>query len=218
MKDINSVLPLLKLLVEGLGKQFGPDCELLVHDYSRGFGSSIVAIANGGVTGRSVGDGGTDIGLRVYQGESESDGRYNYITQTQDGRYLKSSTIYLKDDEGKVLGSLCVNLDVTKIISCKNLLEGVAGIEASKEKVEATVYKSVDDLLASIINDSVAFVGTPIAMMTREQKIKGIKYIAERGGMKIKNAGSVVARYYGVSKYTVYNYLGIASGKEDMQC
>ena len=213
MKELNDVLPLLKLLVSGLGKEFGPDCEFLVHDYSKGFSSSIVAIANGNVTGRSVGDGGTDIGLRVYKGECKDDGRYNYITQTQDGRYLKSTTIYLKDDEGKVLGSLCVNMDVTKLLSCKNMLDGLAGIDNAKTKVEAMVYTNVDDLLVSIINDSVAFVGTPIAMMTREQKINGIRYIAQRGGLKIKNAGNSIARYYGISKYTVYNYLGLADGE-----
>lgn len=115
------MLPTLELIIEGLAKEFGKNCEFVVHDYSKEFGSTIVAISNGEVTGRSVGNGGTDIGLRVLKGENHENGRYNYITQTEDGRYLKSSTVYLKDDEGKIIGSLCVNFDITTMLAAKTL-------------------------------------------------------------------------------------------------
>lgn len=209
MKTVTEMLPTLELIIEGLAKEFGKNCEFVVHDYSKEFGSTIVAISNGEVTGRSVGNGGTDIGLRVLKGENHENGRYNYISQTEDGRYLKSSTVYLKDDEGKIIGSLCVNFDITTMLAAKNFMEGFIDIDfPNTSKVEAKVYNNVDDLLISIINDSVTYIGTPVALMSREQKIAGIRYIDTRGGFKIKNAGNTVAKYYDISKYTVYNYLG----------
>lgn len=72
LKSIDEVFPLLKGLIEGFGKHFGPNCEFILHDYSKDFSSSIVAIENGHVTGRSVGGSGSKIGLRVMKGvESE---------------------------------------------------------------------------------------------------------------------------------------------------
>lgn len=88
-------------------------------------------------------------------------------------------------------------------------MEGFIDIDfPNTSKVEAKVYNNVDDLLISIINDSVTYIGTPVALMSREQKIADIRYIDTRGGFKIKNAGNTVAKYYDISKYTVYNYLG----------
>ena len=207
MKSLQEELPLLKILMEGLAKQFGENCELVLHDYSKEFGSTIVAIENGEVTGRSIGKGGTDIGLKVIQGTTTENGRYNYVSQTQDGRFLRSSTIYLKNDDGKVLGSLCINIDVTTLVSARNYIDEFVNFSKPKVAVEAIVFKSVEDMLVSMINDSIHHIGVPVALMSREQKIEGIAYLKQRGAFKIKNAGNVVAQYYDISKYTVYNYI-----------
>lgn len=211
MKTIEEMLPLLKTLIEGMSKHFGDKVEFVVHDYSREYASSIVAIENGQVTGRSVGKGGTDIGLRIVQGEHDNDGRYCYTTQTVDGRQLRSSTIYLKDDDGKLLGSVCINTDITDMVNLRSgitqLFAEMIGISAEHEPQETVVYHDVEDMLYSMIKESLDRIGTPVALMTREQKVEGIRYLNRRGVFSIKNAANIVARYYDISKYTVYNYL-----------
>lgn len=199
---------LLGSLIESLAKHFGPKCEFVVHDYSKDFGSTIVAIANGELTGRSVGKGGTNIGLKVHQGVVEEDGRYNYITQTQDGRLLRSSTIYLKDDNNKVIGSLCINFDITDLIRTKGTLDELINYNKTVQNdVEAVVFDNIEDLLVSIIQESINYIGVPVALMSREQKVEGISYLNKRGAFKIKNAANIIAKYYDISRYTVYNYL-----------
>lgn len=207
MKSINEIMPTLVKIIEGLGKQFGPNCEFVLHDYSKEFGSTIVGIANGNVTGRGVGNGGTEIGLKLIQGSTNDDGRFNYISQTQDGRYLRSSTMYLKDDEGNIIGTLCVNLDITKLVGVKNYLNEICTVAENDKKEKPVVFKNIEDMLIFMINESVQQVGTPVSMMSREQKIKGISYLYDRGAFKIKNSVNIVAKYYDVSKYTIYNYL-----------
>ena len=103
-------------------------------------------------------------------GEEADEGKFGYISQTKDGRYLKSSTIYIKDEQGKILGSLCVNCDITDAMIARNFLNSYVG-SGEDEKVEATVYNNVDDLLISLINESINYVGAPVAVMNREQKI-----------------------------------------------
>ena len=44
-------------------------------------------------------------------------------------------------------------------------------------------------------------------MMTRAQKQEGIQYLNKRGAFKIKNSTNIVAKYYNISRYTIYNYL-----------
>ena len=215
MKSIEEALPLLTALIEGMAKHFGDNCEFVVHDYSKEFSSTIVAISNGEVTGRSVGKGGTGVGLRVLQGNEEEDGKYNYVSQTQDGRLLRSSTIYLKDDDGKVIGSLCVNFDITDMISARNFMDRFIGLNQPGAQVETVVYQNVEDLLVAMITDSINYIGVPAALMTREQKIEGIRYLNRRGAFKIKNAANVVARYYDISRYTIYNYINDGESKAE---
>lgn len=214
MKSIEEALPLLKTLIEGLSKHFGDKVEFVIHDYSREYAQSIVAIENGHVTGRSVGKGGTDIGLKIVQGEHREDGRYGYTTQTVDGRQLRSSTIYLKDDDGKLLGSLCINTDITDMVNLRSgiaqMFTDILGATVEHEPHETVVYHDVDDMLYSMIKESLDRIGTPVALMTREQKVEGIRYLSRRGVFSIKNAANIVARYYDISKYTVYNYLNDA--------
>lgn len=214
MNSVTEVLPILKTIIEGFGRHFGENVEFVIHDYSKDFNSTIVAIANGNVTGREVNQGGTIVGLKMLQGLEKSEGRFNYFTQTYDGRFLRSSTIYLKNDNGEVIGAICVNIDITKMVNADNFLKEFIGMEADNTKTETIVFNKVEDLLISMIQDSIAFVGTPVALMTKQQKIDGINYLAQRGALRIKNAGEEIAKYYDISKYTIYNYLNESSNQE----
>ena len=54
----------LKQIAKGIALQFGPNCEVVIHEISdKSAYSSIVAIENGHVTGRKVGDGPSHVVL-----------------------------------------------------------------------------------------------------------------------------------------------------------
>ncbi len=74
---------------------------------------------------------------------------------------------------------------------------------------------SIDDFLVSLIYESIDMIGVPVTFMTREQKMAGIKFLKERGAFKITKASEIIAKYYDISKYTVYNYLSEASEPEE---
>ena len=107
-------------LLYGIGKciaeQFGPNCEVVLHDLTKPYENTIVAIWNGHVTGRKLGDGGTDAGLKILKGTAQPEDTYNYINSTRNGQILRSSSKYLKDKEGRVVGSMCINFDITEIL------------------------------------------------------------------------------------------------------
>ena len=54
-------LTVLKQIAQDLASEFGPDCEVVIHDpKTKDPEHSIVYIVNGHVTGRSIGDGPSD--------------------------------------------------------------------------------------------------------------------------------------------------------------
>ena len=60
-----------------------------------------MAISNGNVTKREVGNSGTSIGLKSCMVRRADRGKFGYISQTKDGRYLKSVPYILKTSRVK---------------------------------------------------------------------------------------------------------------------
>ena len=100
MKIIQDNFEMLLAVMKGIAGQFGDNCEVVLHDHSKGLESSIVAIINGHVTKRKVGDPSSNLGLEVLRGTDVDGDKYNYFTQTKDGKMLRSTSIYLRDETG----------------------------------------------------------------------------------------------------------------------
>ena len=99
------------VLVEYLGKTLGPDYEVVLHEILPE-NSRVAAIANGSISGRSVGAPITNAALRmIMQKQYEtSDYNLNYTGQLANGKTIRSSTMFIKDG-GKLVGLLCINFD-----------------------------------------------------------------------------------------------------------
>ena len=205
----------LNALVNGIAAQFGPLCEIVLHDLKdRPYDHSIVAIQNGHITGRKIGDCGTNLGLQVLQGTDKEGDKYNYITQTKAGKILRSTSIYIRNSKGEVIGALCINFDITDLIMAEKTLASITQHPGSidrPDRLDPTVVEvftnDVNDLLDSLIQESIAHAGKPPALMTKEDKIEGIRYLAQKGALLIKKSGDRIAKFYGISKYTLYSYL-----------
>ena len=78
---------------------------------------SIVAIENGHVTGRKVGDGASHVVLeQVRQADAQPSDHLSYLTKTPDGKILKSSTMYIRGRNGKVAAAYeALTKEVTEI-------------------------------------------------------------------------------------------------------
>ena len=44
-------------------------------------------------------------------------------------------------------------------------------------------------------------------MMNKEDKVKAIGYLNDAGAMLITKSGDKIAKFFGISKYTLYSYL-----------
>ena len=112
---------------------------MVVHDLATNDPErSIVAIENGHVTGRKVGDGPSHVVLEALRGNPEQlHDHLSYLTRTKDGKILKSTTIYIRDDDGAPIGIFGINYDITHLKNTEFML-----IQAKEKAEEADRLKS----------------------------------------------------------------------------
>ena len=76
-----------------------------------------MAIENGHVSGRKVGDGASHVALeQLLDSDAQPQDHLNYLTKTPDGKILKSSTMYIRGKNGKVVAILGINYDISSLI------------------------------------------------------------------------------------------------------
>lgn len=201
-------------LAKAIAQQFGPNCEVVVHDLeSNDPESSIVAIENGHVSGRQIGDGPSHVVLdALHRDRSNLQDHLAYLTKTKDGKILKSSTIYIRDDFGVARGIFSINYDITLMLSMEQALRTFTATDLP-EPEPAPISRSVSDLLEQLIADSVDVVGKPAALMSKEEKIRAIQFLNDAGAFLITKSGDKVCKFFGISKYTLYSYIDEAKAQ-----
>lgn len=209
LKCIERYKPLVKFLAEVLGE----NCEIVLHDLED-FENSVIAIANGQISGRKVGDSLTDLALNVLKDQDKLENGYltNYTGKTFAGKKLKSSTYFIKKDE-KVVGMLCINIDVSKFVEARDLLDSFIGQSSELEKAETNndyseqFTSSIEELIDSIIENSIGDSEVHPKRMTADEKKEITKRLEDKGVFLLKNSVSKVAGKLYTSEATIYRYL-----------
>ena len=207
-------LDFLKQLAHGLAIQFGSSCEIAIHDLkTKDLEKSIVYIENGHISNRQIGDGPSGIVLETLQSDpSTIHDKLSYLTKTEDGRILKSSTFYIRDDDGTNSYIFSLNYDITAFTAASTAIQSLI---ATKDKLPdltgdspRQITHNVNELLDLLIEQAVAKVGKPVAMMNKDDKVAVVQYLDHAGAFLITKSGDKVSSYLGISKFTLYSYMG----------
>ena len=106
-----------------IGAATGPQVEVVLHDTSSPL-HSVVYVVNGHVTGRKVGQTFEHLfSDELKERASNGDLIDNYYFKVQ-GRTIRSSSLLLRGEDGRVFGAICINVDVTKITDAIRDLSG----------------------------------------------------------------------------------------------
>ena len=201
-------LEMLKQIAAGIAAQFGSNCEVVVHDVSgKNMDHSIVHIENGHVSGRKVGDGGSHVVVeQMIQEDAQPEDYLGYLTKSANGKVLKSSTMYIRNSKGKVVALLSINFDISALSMVDAAVRELV-MPRDKTQAEPEKIVNVNDLLEDLIQQSVALVGKPVALMNKEDKVRDIQFLNQNGAFLVTKSGDKVAKYFGISKYTLYSYI-----------
>ena len=203
-------LTFLTQIAKGLAGQFGENCEVVIHQINEdNINNSIVSIENGHVSSRHLGDGPSQVVLEALKKDpSELNDHINYLTRTHDGRILKSSTMYFKDENGQLDGIFAINYDITTLIAAEsNLKSLISTAEPEEDKDPDYIPQDVNELLDDLIHESVKLVGKPVPLMTKDDKIKCIQFLNNKGVFLVTKSGDKVSNFFNISKYTLYSYI-----------
>lgn len=206
----------LKQIAAGIAAQFGDNCEVVIHDVSSSHPEhTIVHIENGHVSGRKVGDGASHVVLeQLEHHDGQPQDHLCYLTRTPDGKILKSSSLYIRNSRGIVTAIFSINYDITNMMMMHQVL-GELMMTHDREQTEPEKIINVNDVLDELIEQSVAMVGKPVALMNKDDKVKAICFLNEAGAFLVTKSGDKVAKYFGISKYTLYSYIDANKQQEE---
>ncbi|WP_092589563.1 helix-turn-helix transcriptional regulator [Acidaminobacter hydrogenoformans] len=201
---IQSYIPLVK----GIAATFGSRCEVVLHDFTD-LQHSIVAIENGHVTGRSSGSPMTESSLKLVQNGKVDEDIVNYTGKSADGRVLKSTTVFIKDEHQKVIGCFCINFDITELVGARSVLNDIMKIseDFQERPNDAKNLNVVSVVLTDLVKETLDEVGKPIIYLSKDDKVMMVDRLDQKGAFLIKGAIDYVANVLCVSRYTIYNYL-----------
>ena len=212
---MEQILHFLKQLAHGLAAQFGNSCEVVIHDLTKkDLDKSIVYIENGHVSNRHTGDGPSGIVLETLRSDpGKLKDKLAYLTRTDDGRILKSSTLYIRNEEGKIIYIFSMNYDITTLLAAENSIRGLVQTEPEDSPGEDAsdspqrITHNVTELLDLLIEQAIARVGKPVAMMNKDDKVAVVQYLNNAGAFLITKSGDKVPSLLGISKFTLYSYM-----------
>ena len=211
MENIAELRDVFDKIMDALAGTLGESCEIVLHDLQgMSYEHSIIAIRNGHITGRKVGDPSTNKGLEFLRNLTpESGDELNYITKTSTGKTLRSSSVYFRNSSEQIIGSLCINLDISQLLIAENSLRSLMGLSPVhiESKTKEFFASDISSLLTDLIKESMDYVGKPSSLMSKEEKCKGIRYLDERGVFLIKKSSEQVCACYDISKNALYSFL-----------
>lgn len=224
MSTSSDILQEYVKLTNFLGRVLGPDYEVVVHDLTDP-SHSIIAIANGHISGREVGSPLTNMALAVLKDGSYQDADYRTGDSglSAAGRRLRSNTLFIKH-EGQLVGMLCINFDDSRYQAAA---EQVMSLAQSNLPPENTARQgeahgagtlsisdmtekyntSPEELTADAINRELERLGVGADRLTAEERMAVIAALEAQGLFLLKGVVKDVALGLRCSQASVYRYM-----------
>jgi predicted transcriptional regulator YheO len=217
-------------LVEFIGSFLPPNCEIVLHDINN-IDRSIVAMKNNYISGREIGAPITDFGLMLLKDKvyEKKDYILNYSSKTKNGKILRSSTYFIKDDDNKLIALLCVNIDLSETKTIEHFFDRFLSVYLNNKSVNLNsdtdneimednntkndvdiiehFENSVDDIVGNVVKQNLAKLNIPPERLSAEERIEIVDKLNENGIFLIKGAVAEAAKQLKVSENTIYRYI-----------
>lgn len=203
-------------LAEFLTETLGSEYEIVLYDFSNE-DNSVIYLANSHISGRSIENPLDSSAFKFISEKTIKDN--NYIVSkkgiTRNGKVIKSSSFFIKNDNNDFVGMLCINFDGSKYVNlAKKILRLTnmenASIESNSlhtsEFVE-NIPDSITSVTEDLLDDTLDYSNIPISHLKQEEKIEIVRKLNEKGIFMLKGAVAEVAEKLQVSEATLYRYI-----------
>ena len=205
-----------KQLVAFLNLALGPDYEVALYDMGKK-PPAIVAIANGNVTGRTIGAPLTDIEEKIVENKLyvDQDWITHYRGITASKKPLRCSSYFIKNKRGRLTGLMTISFDDTRY---RNIMEVLLSVCHPKDYITRNIaFEVLDNSEQDMMHSSISLAITDAVnevttaspeRMTRAEKLQIIQILDQKGIFMLKGSIPLVAKQIGASVASVYRYIG----------
>lgn len=200
-------------MVHFLGGCLDANTEIVLYSLDN-IKSSIIAIHNGHISGRKIGDPLSNFAISKMKDKGKDGPPYylNYLGLSKDNTPLRSSSYFILDKSGIPRGVLTINIDVTKYQKAAELLnqlaflpgvENIAGDNSDVDRLQSTPK----DLIMDIIYDVTGNKEIETTRLTMDEKLEVVKRLNLENFFLMKGAVSQIASVLDTSEASIYRYL-----------
>ncbi|TKI04970.1 helix-turn-helix transcriptional regulator [Martelella alba] len=202
----HEILASYEAVVDGLAMLIGEHCEIVLHSLED-LKSSAIRIANGEHTGRKIGSPISDLALRMLHDMAGDDSSVSkaYFTRAKNGVLMKSVTIAIRNREQRVIGLLCINMNLD--VPFSQIMKTFIPPETQESATSVNFASSVDDLVSQALEFTIEEVNADRSVSNNAKNRQIVLNLYEKGIFDIKDAINQVADRLNISKHTVYLYI-----------
>lgn len=197
-------------VIESLGRYLGEGYEVILHNLES-LEHSVIQIVNGYYSGRKIGSPITDfaLGMLTKIQSSKDHSAITYFNQRPDGIILKSTTIPIPGEKGRIIGMICINFYTNLPLS--TVIRQLIPVESSDstaflQKTE-TFTENVDDLIESALSDVKDTILNDTSVSTQNKNKEIVTALYRKGIFNLKDSVIKVADRLNISKNTVYMHI-----------
>lgn len=209
MPDADSILGHYVQVASIVAEMFAPDLEVIVHDL-RNPDASIVAIFNGHVTGRKIGDATSDLGRKRLRGEVP-DRIVNYKNESPTGDQMRSSTLAIRMPDGALLGSIAFNFRLTAFYDFSKFLNTF--LQGNQydflETKESFFFNTPKEEIREVYLQFLIQKGWQGHTLSSSQKREVVRFFYQQGHFNKRGIVTEIAELLKLTRATVYRYLKV---------
>ena len=181
----HEILKSYEAVVDGLAMLIGGHCEIVLHALED-LNSSAVRM------------------LHDMAGDDSSVSKA-YFTRAKSGVLMKSVTIAIRNREQRVIGLLCINMNLD--VPFSQIMQTFMPPTAQDVPSSVNFASSVDDLVAQTLEFTIEEVNADRSVSNNAKNRQVVLNLYEKGIFDIKDAINQVADRLNISKHTVYLYI-----------
>ena len=186
-------------VAEAISMLLFPHAEVVLHDLKT---QCIAAIYNS-FSKRRVGD--ESLLDEMHELSSDEDVFPPYFKTNWDGRKMKSVTAVLKNQTGKPVGLLCINLDISKWEELHHFILDL--IRPATEMPEFLFKNDWREKINLYVTSYLKQHALRLESLDKAEKQKLLLALHKEGAFETKNAAAYIADVLQISRATLYNYL-----------
>ncbi|MGI2259554.1 helix-turn-helix transcriptional regulator [Shewanella sp. GXUN23E] len=199
------ILKAMENVVDGIAAMYGEHTEVVLHSLDVR-DPSVVKIANGHITGRSVGAPITNLAmLKLKTGQDVS---ASYLTKCANGKTLRSTTTVIRNGQNRAIGLLCINSDMdAPLQSVLRSMMPDSMVSPEVTQSPEVFARNIDEALHSTIDGVAADVrgNSDIPQSKKSREI--VTQLYELGIFELKDSAQVAATRLDISVHSIYRYL-----------